>query len=237
MDRFQVADARVSQALAPVAVPALGVLMRKPGGVVAFLLSVPMSLELDDSDEVGLENGVDLFFRHQRHHCFCALQVSAKKDAGALRLKPQRTKKRPLTEGEAALVLAWIADYQNGLWLPLFTLLYDTGCALRRRATCAKVTSTESACRFGSRRPRQVTRARVRWRALERPHATGASQGPGAPQRLLGLARPPQRDRQVRHRKRRSQACPSRRNWLGQRRPSAPRALRPWLPLSVLPPE
>lgn len=43
------------------------------------------------------------------------------------RLRVKETEKRPFTDAEVDAVLAWIAEYRGGRWLPLFALLADTG--------------------------------------------------------------------------------------------------------------
>jgi integrase len=43
------------------------------------------------------------------------------------KLKAPATEKRPMTDTEVDAVLAWIAAYRGGRWLPFFALLADTG--------------------------------------------------------------------------------------------------------------
>lgn len=43
------------------------------------------------------------------------------------RLPVPETAKRPYTDAEVEAVLAWVASYRGGYWLPLFALLADTG--------------------------------------------------------------------------------------------------------------
>lgn len=43
------------------------------------------------------------------------------------KLPATRTKKRPFTDEEVALVLDWLVTHQDGFWLPFFQVLADTG--------------------------------------------------------------------------------------------------------------
>lgn len=43
------------------------------------------------------------------------------------RLKTKPTEKRPMTDDEVEAILSWVASYRGGRWLPMFTLLADSG--------------------------------------------------------------------------------------------------------------